>query len=41
MTKRAEEYRTRAAECEALAAVTADAKFKATYEDLRRSVGGT
>jgi hypothetical protein len=36
MGKRAEDYRERAAECEALAAVTADPKFKATYEDLAK-----
>jgi hypothetical protein len=36
MGKRAEEYRERASECEALAAVTADAKFKSTYEDLAK-----
>jgi hypothetical protein len=36
MGKRADEYRERAAECEALAAVTADPKFKATYEDLAK-----
>jgi hypothetical protein len=36
MGKRAKEYRARAAECEALAAVATDPKFKATYEDLAK-----
>lgn len=36
MGKRAEEYRERAAECEALAAGISDSKIKATYEDLAK-----
>jgi hypothetical protein len=36
MGKRAEEYRARAAECEALAADVSDPKIKATYADLAK-----
>jgi hypothetical protein len=36
MGKRAEEYRVRAAECEALAADVSDSKIKATYADLAK-----
>jgi|HubBroStandDraft_1064217.scaffolds.fasta_scaffold1280414_1 hypothetical protein len=36
MGKRAEEYRARAAECEALAADVFDSKIKATYADLTK-----
>ena len=36
MGKRAEDYRARAAECEAMAAVSPDTKIKTTYEDLAK-----
>jgi hypothetical protein len=36
MGARAQEYRAKAAECEAIATITADPKIKATYSDLAK-----